>query len=287
MVNIKNKALGIIVAFLFAVILSGAASAAESVHFSSDGKNISVTHTYVKSTLVNHVTTKKSHGTYGYGQYMTLTTSGKDNKGVNTLRTLYLFNGQLKQMVSKYWDSDSNVNMVTTFYKTRAAITVTGKDVSTGASVKATGFSPYRTIAGQKYLANTTLSMSYAINGTFIAKSTEFTTFQYKAFNGACQIVKSIRTTNSNYIIGVNRKSVINSSYTRNSFGILTGLKVSGTSKGTETINNKLVSFTGKITITTKYDPRDILDEGFTEGDYKEVLTSSSPTLLKVLPLDI
>jgi hypothetical protein len=274
------------VVFLFAVILSGAASAASSVHFSSDGKNISVTHNYVKSTLVTHVTTKKGHGSYGYGQYVTITTSGKDNEGRNTIETLYSFNGKPKQMVSKVWDSESNVNSVINFYNTKATMTITGKNGLKGAVVKATGVSLYRTIAGQKYAANTTINMIYTINGKVSAKSTQFTTFQYKAFKGVYHSVKTICTTNSNYAVGLNKKSVINSYYTRNSVGTLTGVKVSGTSKGTETINNKLVSFTGKITITTKYDPRDIFDEGFTEGDYKEVLTSSSPTLLKVYPLE-
>lgn len=275
------------VAFLFAVILSGAASATESVHFSSDGKNITVTHNYVKSTLATHVTTKKGYGNYGYGQYVTVTTSGKDNEGRNTIQTLYSFNGKPKQMIYKLWDSDSNAKVVANFYNTRAAYTMTGKDSVTGASVSGTGVSLYRTIAGQKYVGNTTMNMIYTINGKVLARITQITTYQYGAFNGAFQAVKTIRTTNSAYAIAsFNKKSVINSYYTRNSVGTLIGLKVSGTSKGTEKINNKLVSFTGKITITTKHDPRDIFSEGFTEGDYKEVLTSSSPTLLKLYPLD-
>ncbi len=274
------------VAFLFAVVLSGAASASESIHFSSDGKNVSVTHNYVKSTLVTHVSAKKGYGNYGYGKYVTVTTSGKDIEGRNTIETLYSFNGKPKQMVSKLWDSESNVNSVVNFYNTRAEMTMTGKDSATGAIVKATGFSLYRTIAGQKYAANTTINMIYTINGKVLARLTQFTTYQYGAFNGAFQTVKTIRTTNSSYVGVLNKKSVINSYYTRNSVGTVTGLKISGTSKGTEKINNKLVSFTGKITISAKYDPNDIFSEGFTEGDYKEVLTSSSPTLLKVYPLD-
>lgn len=275
------------VAFLFAVVLSGAASASESIHFSSDGKNVSVTHNYVKSTLVTHVTTKKGYGNYGYGQYATITTSGKDIEGRNSIETLFSFNGKPKQMVTKLWDSESNLNSVINFYNTRAEMTMTGKNSATGATIKATGFNLYRTIAGHKYAANTTINMVYTINGKVLARLTQFTTYQYRAFNGVCQTIKTIRTTNSTYAIaGFNKKSVINSYYTRNSKGTLTGVKVSGTSKGTETINNKRVSFTGKITISTKYDPRDIFSEGFTEGDYKEVLTSSSPKLLKVYPFD-
>ncbi|UTB31757.1 MAG: hypothetical protein NKF70_09570 [Methanobacterium sp. ERen5] len=275
------------VAFLFAVILSGAASAAESVHFSSDGKNITVTHDYVKSTLVTHVTTKKGYGNYGYGKYVTITTSGKDNEGRNSIQTLYTFNGKSKQMVYKLGNSDHSVNGVVNFYNTRSTMTITGKDSATGASIKATGVSLYRTIAGQKYVGNTTINMSYTINGKVLARLTQFTTYQYKAFKSAFYAVKSVRTTNTTYaIVGFNKKSVINSYYTRNSIGMLTGLKVSGTSKGTEIINNKLVNFTGKITISTKYDPKDIFSEGFSEGDYKEVLTSSSPTLLKIYPIE-
>jgi len=189
-------------------------------------------------------------------------------------------------MIIKLWDSDSSVNGVTNFYNTRFTMTMTGKDSYTGATIKATGVGLYRTIAGQKYLGNTTISMVYSINGKVIAKSTEFTTYQYKAFKGVCQTVKTISTTNSNYVVGYNKKSVINSYYTRNSVGTLTGLKISGTSKGTEKINNKLVSFTGKITISTRHDTKEIFSEGFSAGDYKEVLTSSSPTLLKIYPLE-
>lgn len=265
--------------------MSGAVSAA-SVHYSSDGKNISVTNNYVKSTLVTHVTTKKGTGTYGYGTYVTLTTSGKDIQGRNSVQTLYSFNGKPKQMVIKLSGSGAYVNSLVNFYATKSTITMNGKDSSTGAVFSATGVSLYRTIAGQKYASNTTLNMIYSQNGKVLAKSTQLTVFQYKSFNGEFRSVKSICTTKSAYTVGVNRKSVINTYYNRNLVGTLTGMKVSGTSQGTEKINNKLVSFSGKITISTKHDPRDIFNEGFTQGDYKEVLTSSSPTLLKVYPLE-
>lgn len=217
---------------------------------------------------------------------MTITVSGKDNENRNTLKTLTSFNGKAKQMVYKLSDSDSYVNGVVKFYANKATTTITGKGPM-NTVIKATGVSPYRTIAGQKYLSNSTINMVYYLNGAVFAKSTQFTTYQYKAFKGGFQYIKSICTTNSAYTYGsINRKSVINSYYTRNSVGTLTGLKVSGTSKGTEKINNKTVSYTGKITISTRYDPSDILDEAYTTGNYKEVLTSSSPTLLKVYPLE-
>lgn len=273
------------VAFLFAVILSGAVSAS-SVHFSSDGKNISITHKYVNSTLKTYVTAKKGYGDYGYGLYTTVTTSGKDNEGRNSIETLYSFNGKPKQMISKLWDSDSSVNGVTNFYNTRFTTTITGKDSFTDETVKATGVGLYRNIAGQKYVSNTTVNLVCSINGKIFAKATQFTTYQYKAFNGVCNYVKTISTTDSTYAVGLKKKSVINSYYTRNSAGTLTGLKISGTSRGTETINNKRVSFTGKITISTRHDAKDIFSEGFTRGDYKEVLTSSSPTLLKLYPME-
>lgn len=273
------------VAFLFAVILSGAVSAT-SVHFSSDGKNISVTHKYVNSTLKTYVTAKKGYGDYGYGLYTTVTTSGKDNIGRNSIQTLYSFNGKPKQMIKKLWDSDSSVSGVTNFYNTRVIMSYSGKDSYTGATFKATGVGLYRTIAGQKYLGNLTVNMVYSVNGKIFAKSTAFTTYQYKAFNGVCNYVKTISTIDSTYAVGLKKKSVINSYYTRNSAGTLTGLKIAGTSRGTEKINNKLVSFTGKITISTRRDAKDIFSEGFTMGDYKEVLTSSSPTLLKIYPIE-
>ena len=60
-----------------------------------------------------------------------------------------------------------------------------------------------------------------------------------------------------------------------------------GKSNGTEKISNTTVSYTGKITISTRHDPKDVMNEGYDTGTYKEVKTSTSTVLNKEIPLDI
>jgi hypothetical protein len=45
------------------------------------------------------------------------------------------------------------------------------------------------------------------------------------------------------------------------------------------------VLYTGKITISTRHDPKDVINEGYDTGTYKEVRSSSFPVLLKEIPL--
>ena len=108
----------------------------------------------------------------------------------------------------------------------------------------------------------------------------------YKLYSGQYQLLKVRENTNTFFTNGNSRKSVISSYYTRNALGTLVGQKTSGTSSGSEKINNVMVKYTGKIYITTRYDAKDAFNEKFVFGDYKEAKTSTSPTLLKIYPFE-
>jgi hypothetical protein len=54
-------------------------------------------------------------------------------------------------------------------------------------------------------------------------------------------------------------------------------MNVAGTSHGTEQINNKTITYTGKINMGIIHDPKDVIDGGYTTGNYREVFNSSSP----------
>lgn len=284
MVDIKNKGLGIVCAFLFAIILCGAASAT-SAHFSSDGKNISITNSYVSSTLKTSVAAKTGTGSYGYGKYVKVTISGRDVKGRNSLRTISYFNNAPKTMVYKVSSVGFSINELGIYTASKVVLTVSGRMNST-VTFTGTGACPVYNIKGQKLINNAIINFNYLQNGKIFAKSTDKSIYTYKSFNGQYIVVNDKDTTNTFYTNGNTRKSVVNNLFIRNSIGTLAGMKISGTSQGTEKINNKLVTYTGKIYETARHDPKDIYNEKYNMGDYKEVLTSSSPIILKVVPFE-
>ena len=216
---------------------------------------------------------------------MTIKVSGKDSQGRNILRTAYAFNGIPKKMTYIIASPGFYINEVATYGANKVTATANGK-ISPTTTFKATVVCPFRYIGGQKCFGTGTTNTVFYQDGKFLAKSTMATTFSYKGFNGYYAIIKSTETTKTTYANGNTRKSIINYNYIRNSVGTLSGLKVSGTSQGTQKINSKFVNYTGKISMSTTYDPRDLLNEKFNVGNYKEILTSSAPKLLKFFPFE-
>ncbi len=284
----RNRSVIIICTFLFAIILSGAV-AADTFSFSSDGKNITITPPNVPSTLktVDHTVIKQ--GTYGYGRYDTITIYGKDNTGFTVNSTLNYFNNKFKTSIDKLTDlSGILISMKSVMYSTYDYQTLTGTGSSSKGTLKVTGTGkiPYHTVNGQQLLNNGVMNVGYYINGTNYAKCKITNVFGYKLIKGVYRNIKLTTTTSTVYANGNTRTSIITKVFTRNSMGTETGMVTTGTSHGIEKINGKNVSYTGKITISTRYDPKDIMNEKYDEGTYKEVRTSSSPTLLKEVPLD-
>lgn len=281
-----NRGAIILCTFLFTIILCSVVSAANTVNFSSDGKKITITPNNVPSTLTTSKSSAVKSGSYGYGQYITLKETGKDSKGINTYCTENVYDNILESVVYKF----SSVNGITA--TNESAVLSNNKYVTKmngkigNITFSGTGVMPIFNVNGYKLENNGIKTIHYYVNGKLIATSHITTVFKYQYINGDYQTVKMTDTTNTLYTNGNTRNSVIAQLYSRNSKGIETGMVTTGTSKGTEKINNKTVSYTGKITISTRHDPKDYPDEGYVTGTYKEVRTSSSPVLNKDMPLD-
>jgi len=287
MIDIMDKGKIIICTFVFAIILCGAVSAAVTVNFSSDGKNITITPSNVQSTLKTSVSSSIKDGAFGYGQYVTLKETGQDNQGVNTYSTINYYNNILETMINRLSSSDGlgieNENIF--LGNNQMVMKMNGKDGNI--TFSGTGILPLYYVHGQQIANNGVSNINFYLNGTLIGKSKITSIFNYKVFDGAYRTVKETDTNNVLYTNGNTRTSVISQVFSRNSQGTETGMVTTGTSKGTENINNTTVSYTGKITISTRHDPKDVINEGYDTGTYKEVRISSSPVLLKEIPLDV
>lgn len=275
-------------------MLCGAVSATSS-SISADGKTISVKHNYVTSTLKDKVSVTKKTGTYGYGYYGTVVTSGKDIKGNNIYTTRVYFNknhnyftfNDFKTGTHKQSNADGSwtksSDKVTSNYKMIS--TTTGKTFNGLTYSGTANYTLYYASNGQRIFNNCAMTVKYFENGVYYATVTGTIKPTYK-YIGGYQIIKLTITANTLYANKDTRKSIILQSYTRNSKGTLIGMKTGGTSSGTETLDGETVSYTGKITIQTKYDPKDTWSEKYTTGNYYETRTSTSPSLIRRLPLE-
>jgi hypothetical protein len=275
----------IICAFLLAIILCGAVSASTTVTFSSDGKNLTIIPSNVKSTLKTTETSVIKNGIYGYGTYDTLKITGLNNRGIYNNMIIVSFNNAIKTLNMQLTEGSVYVKGNVIYGTNQVVMKLTG---SSGHNITMSGIStiPIHNINGQKLFTNGVTTVNYYLNGIIFAKTSTKSVDAYKSFYGKYISVKKTETTNTVYSNGFTRTAVIYKVYNRNSLGVLTGMKVTGTSKGTEIINNKTVTYNGKIYISTRYDPKDLMDEKYTTGAYKEVKTSSSRVLLKLTPLE-
>lgn len=280
---------------LGSIILSGAASAT-SYSISVNGKNISVMHNYANSTLKDQVSVTKRTGSYGYGYYGTVHTSGKDIKGNNINRTMVYFNkyhnyftfndfkaGTLKESNADSSWTTSNIKVISNYLMTA---TSTGRTFN-GLTFSGTeNYTLYYASNGQKLIKNEVATTKFYKNSVYYATVTSRGIPTYKYIGNSYLIINETVTFNTRYANNDTRKSIISQLYTRNSVGTLIGMKTSGTSSGTEKVNGKIVTYTGKITIATKYDPRDTWDEKYVTGNYYETRTSTSTNLVRMLPLE-
>ena len=283
MINIKNKKIFTICTFLLAIMICGGVSAS-GVNFSSDGKILTIIPSYVPSTLHTSVVPAIKNGQYGYGEYVTLKVTGKDVKGYNNNIQSIVYNGIVKTLTTYVSQGNYYYNENTTLGISNGVIKIIATD---GPSLKILGSGTVQIsyVHGQQILNNAIKTMKYYLNGKLIATVNSTTKSTYKSFHGTYQNVKDITTSNTianNYT----RTSVITQIYYRNANGVQTGLNVAGTSHGTEQINNQTVTYTSKINMGIVHDPKDVLDGGYTTGNYREVFNSSSPQLPKIVPLD-
>jgi hypothetical protein len=286
MKSINSKILILLSTLVLAVILCGAVSAASTISYSTNGKNISISNTYTKSTLQTHVTAIKRAGIYGRGTYSTVTFSGKDLKGRDSYRQIKYYNGLFK--TSNYFVTDHkgfSYNSKATAGRYGLTGTVIGT-VNSHLKFSGKTSSPFYNLNGQKLIKKSTGFMNFYMDKVFFAKIQVLDTPVYKLYNGQYQLLKVTESTNTFFSNGNSRKSVISSYYSRNKLGTLIGQKTLGTSFGSERINKVVVKYTGKIYISTRYDSKDAFNEKYIFGDYKEVKTSKSTTLLKLYPFE-
>ncbi len=290
----KKQFLLIISIFVVAVVLSGAVSATSS-SISSNGKVISVKSNYVSSTLKDQVTVTKYNGAYGYGYYGVVKTTGHNIKGTNINRVAvylnkyhnYFYYNDLKWINTKTSNSDGSwsntYDKITSTYKmteTTKGRTFNGLTYSGSAN-----YVLYYT-NGQRLVKNATMVALFYQNGVKYAKFSSTLVPTYKFINHYYLDVKDTVTSNTLYSNLDTRKSIITTTYSRSSSGLLTRQKTTGISIGKEKINGKTVSYTGKISTTTVYDPKDTWHERFISGNYYEIKTSASSRLVKRLPIE-
>ncbi len=170
MKSINSKILILLSTLVLAVILCGAVSAAATISYSPNGKNVNVTNTYTKSTLQTHVTAIKRAGIYGRGTYSTVTFSGKDLKGRDSYRQIKYFNGLFK--TSNYVVTDHKgftYNSKATSGRYGLTGTVTGT-INYHIKFSGTTSSPFYNLNGQRLIKKSTGFMKFYKDNVFFAK---------------------------------------------------------------------------------------------------------------------
>lgn len=285
--NLNGKVLILLSVLVLAVVLSGAVSAATTTTFSPNGKIVSVTSTYGTSTLQTHQSSVKKNGAYGFGTYTTVIFAGKDIKGRTSSRVITYFNNMYKTSTYSLNDHKGYVyNSKAKAGKSQILGTITGR-LNNGMTFSGSTFATYFYLKGNKLVKNSNGILKFWQNGKFYGKIFVQDTPVYKNYSGGFQMSKVTETTRTSYANGDSRYSTISSIYNRNTLGVLKSQKISGTSYGKEMISGKTVTYTGKIYIGTKFDPRDIFNEKIAFGDYKEYKTSTSPVLKKYYPFEV
>lgn len=289
----KKQFLMLISIFAIVFLFCGAVSAT-SYSISNNGKVIYVKNSYGTSTLKDQIGVSKKTGTYGYGYYGVIKTTGKDIKCNSISKTAIYFNKNgnpfygryLRSLDSKTSNSDGSWSNSLRVYSTyQASQTVYGRTFN-GLTFSGKGTATFYYVNGNKIGKVGTLNLKFYKNSTLYANVSTVSVPFYKYINGSYQIIKEVTTTKTFYTNGDIRKSTITSLYSRNSKGVQTGLKTYGTALGIENINGKKVTYTGQINIGTKYDPKDNWNEKFVTGDYLETRTSTAPNLKRTLPLE-
>jgi hypothetical protein len=261
---------------------------------SPDGKTIDLTYTFVKSHYNNNAYSIKRTGIYGTGYYTKLNINGKNNVGELVNVTYNYFNKYGPSLYFEDFKSSStkvSVNNITAIGTSKLSsnnlITIgTLGTIKSVIAIKGTGYSSLYYINGQRLEKSSFNTIKLYENNTCIAKIISSTQYYYKKFGTYYGLIKETRTSNTSYSNGDYRSSTITTNYNRTSKGILVGKKTSGKSSGYDIINNTKESYSGVISIGTKYDPNDIIAEKYTYGNYHESLKSTSKNLKRDIPIE-
>lgn len=282
MIKIGKKKL-IIVTFLSVILLCGAVSAT-NINFSQDGKILTIKPDLVTSTLKT-IAIPSNNGIFGKGKYLSIKVTGKDNQGRTNYNTFSIYNNDVKSYSLLHVKGNYFVKASIVYGMDKALMKAYAK-IGNNITYTGRGISNVNRVNGLQILNNGLETITVNQNGKLYAIYKVTIKYAHKFFNGKYLNDKVSVTTKTTYLNGDTRTAIVNTVYVRNPNGYLIGKKYSGTSYGTEKINNKTAKYTGKIYIGTRFDPNDWVNEHYNQGDYKEIRTSSSQTLVKRVPLE-
>ncbi len=289
----KTKSVAVLIVFCFCMsILPATFGSFWSTTSTDHGKIVVVTTKHVTSNLNQIQTSKMFNGLEGLGNYTNQFCWGKDDKNISEKQNTTKYNGNVLMFGSLVYAGSNyleKLNVGTTISSTGVPSLIGTFNGNVG-NIRYTGTItfPYKMMKNPMG-GNVSSSQMSSGNGLF------------KLYSGKTYIGQTIYTvtgkqtsTMSTYVekfitkyqIGTTRSCTITTSFYRNttSNNNNNDIKVTSTgiSSGTDKINNKIVKYTGNITIGYKLDPK---TGKFTFNSYKEVKKSSSSTLSARAPV--
>lgn len=259
------------------IFITGESSAAYySTSYSVTGKVLQVKKANVLPDYYGGYHVTNTYDPFGniIGTTTTAKQWGTDNKGRNVFFTSV--NGALRSSRFRVGKGDflwsSSIKRSTA---TKSIETIIGNfNYKTSFS----GYSVYTVNNGKTSKRVTTLNFKQS--GKKIATFTDTTIPKYNSEGKLSLVTDTMITSFTN---GDWRYSKIFKVYNRDLYyGTINSLDVSGTSREYQWIGSKRAYYTGKISIASGW----VQDDGWDLGNYKEVKSSSSSTLLKRLPYE-
>jgi hypothetical protein len=288
----KTKSLAILVVFCFCMsILPATFGSFWNTTSTNHGKTVVVTTKEVTSNLKQMQTSKLVNGLEGFGNYTNQISWGKDDKNISEKQNTTKYGGSVLMFGSLVFAGSNyleKLNVGTTISATGAPSLLGTMNGNVG-NIRYTGTItfPYKMM---KDPWNGNISTSQMSSGSGL-----FKLYSGKTYLGQTKYTVTSKQTTSmstyvenfltKYQLGTTRSCTITTSFYRNTTNNNNNeIKVTSTGKsaGTDKINNKLVKYTGTITIGYKLDPK---TKNFDFNSYKEVKKSSSKTLTSTTPV--
>lgn len=277
----RSKDLGgfLLVLMVSVCLLVGTVSAIYTTTYSSNGKIVSVIKPTMKEALAAMFHVTKSYDPYGnvISSEMQGKISGKDYTG----RTIYQYG-----TVNEGYLVPSKLTISNGGFKWVSTIKWAGRSAFTE---KITGnMNPASTFSGNSFyylnsegdVKKRITALKFMHSGVKTASCTITSVPIYQTRTGS--LLKWTQTMKTMFNGGNLRVSIITTNYKRSSSGFLQGMTTTGISYGQDKVNGKRVVYTGKISISTRFDSKN----GYHLGSYTEVKKSSSHTLNQVKPYE-
>ena len=255
----KTKSIAVLVVFCFCMsILPATFGSFWSTTSINHGKTVVVTTTHVSSNLKQTQTNKLVNGLEGLGNYTNQIAWGKDDKNISEKQNTTKFDGSVLMFGSLVYAGSNyleKLNVGTTISSTGATSLMGTLNGNVG-NIRYTGTItfPYKMM---KDPWNGNISTSQMSSGSGLFKLYSGKTYLGQTtYTVTSKQTKSISTYVENFLtkyqIGTTRSCTITTSIYRNTTNNNNNeIKVTSTGKssGTNKINNKIVKYTGNITI--------------------------------------